>query len=104
VEFRASDPNTIGMELEFQLLDAGTLDLVDGILALMDLYPHSPYVKPEVIQNTVEVASRVCCSIPELEGHLRGLVWVAGELSKARDDLVWRGHSPVRTVPGPDHA
>jgi carboxylate-amine ligase len=64
----------IGMELEFQLLDAGTLDLVDGILPLMDLYQGSPYVKPEVIQNTVEVASRVCCTIPELEEHLRGLV------------------------------
>ena len=26
------------------------------------------------IQYTVEVASRVCCSIPEFETHLRGIV------------------------------
>jgi glutamate---cysteine ligase / carboxylate-amine ligase len=46
VDFRASDCPTIGMELEFQLLDARTLELADGILPLMDLYPGSPYVKP----------------------------------------------------------
>jgi len=62
------------MELEFQLLDASTLDLMDGILPLMDLYPSSPYIKPEFIQNTVEVASKVCASVPELEEHLRGIV------------------------------
>jgi carboxylate-amine ligase len=40
----------------------------------MDLYPGSPYVKPEVIQNTVEVASKVCASFPELGTHLRTIV------------------------------
>jgi carboxylate-amine ligase len=62
------------MELEFQLLDAHTLDLADAILPLMDLYPASPYVKPEVIQNTDEIASRVCCGIPELGEHLQEIV------------------------------
>jgi glutamate---cysteine ligase / carboxylate-amine ligase len=74
VNFKVSELRTIGMELEFQLLDAHTLDLADGILPLMDLYPGSSYIKPEVIQNTVEVASRVCCTNPELEAHLRGVV------------------------------
>lgn len=74
MDFRASEPRTIGMELEFQLLDAHTLDLADGILPLMDLYPGSSYIKPEVIQNTVEVASRVCCTVPELGAHLLGIV------------------------------
>jgi carboxylate-amine ligase len=74
MNFEGSNLHTIGMELEFQLLDARTLDLVDGILPLMDLYPGSANVKPEVIQNTVEVASKVCGSLPELDAHLRRIV------------------------------
>jgi carboxylate-amine ligase len=62
------------MELEFQLLDARTLELADGILPLVELYPDSPHVKPEVIQNTVEVASRVCFGVSELEEHVRSIV------------------------------
>ncbi|BAU47823.1 carboxylate-amine ligase [Sulfurifustis variabilis] len=73
MEFRPSSPDTIGMELELQLLDAGTLDLADGILPLMRLYPSSVYVKPEVIQNTVEIASKVCGGVAELEAHVRDI-------------------------------
>ncbi len=74
MEFKPSDPSLIGMELELQLLDAGTLDLKDGILPLMELYPGSPYVKPEFIQNTVEVASRICTSLGELESQIKSLI------------------------------
>lgn len=54
VDFRASDFPTIGMELEFQLLDARTLELADGILPLM---AGSPYVKPEVIKGCGGIGS-----------------------------------------------
>ncbi|HSK99811.1 MAG TPA: hypothetical protein VK869_05700 [Rubrobacteraceae bacterium] len=64
MDFRASDPRTIGMELEFQLLDAHTLDLVDGILPLMNLYPGSPYIKPEVVQNTTLQGSAHSLRVP----------------------------------------
>jgi carboxylate-amine ligase len=62
------------MEMEFQLVDKQTLDLVDGILPLMELYPGSVNVKPEMIQNTVEVASRPCKDTAELEHHMQSLV------------------------------
>ncbi|MFQ5468721.1 MAG: YbdK family carboxylate-amine ligase [Gammaproteobacteria bacterium] len=67
MEFHRSDPHTIGMELELQLLDSQTLDLVDSILPLIEFYPDSELVKPEFIQNTVEVASKVCKELEELE-------------------------------------
>ena len=51
MDFIPSDPDTIGMELELQLLDAGTLDLVDGILPLMEFFPDSEFIKPEFIQT-----------------------------------------------------
>lgn len=69
--FKASGVNTIGMEIEFQLLDSASLDLIEGILPLMRRYPDSRYIKPEFIQNTVEVASPVCHSIAELDQQLR---------------------------------
>lgn len=73
MRFKASKPLSIGVELELQLLDASTLDAVDGIMPLMEFYPHSPYVKPEFIQNTVEIASKVCSDLSELEAHIRSL-------------------------------
>lgn len=74
IEFKASEPLTIGLELELQLLDKRTLDLADGILPLMELFPGSEYVKPEFIQNTVEIASKPCSGIAELESHISSLV------------------------------
>src|ERR671919_982666 len=74
MEFKRSEPLSIGVELELQLLQAETLDLTDGILPLMEFYPDSPYVKPESIQNTVEITSKVCTSLNELKAHLTALL------------------------------
>jgi glutamate---cysteine ligase / carboxylate-amine ligase len=68
--FECSNPSFIGMEMEWQLLNNQSLDLTESILPLMALHPMAPYVKQEFIQNTVEVASRVCGSLAELETHL----------------------------------
>ncbi len=69
-----SNERTIGMEIELQLLDAGTLDLADAIISLMELYPENHYIKPEFIQCSVEVMSKVCRNIQELDLNLKYLV------------------------------
>ncbi len=74
VKFAPSSPTSIGMEMEFQLLDPVTLDLVDGILPLIQLYPDHPYIKPEFIQNTVEVCATICDDLEALETHFLSLV------------------------------
>jgi carboxylate-amine ligase len=71
MEFRAGEAHTVGMELELQLLDARTRDLVDGILSLVDRLKTSALVKPEMIQNTVEIISPVCRDGTELHAHMR---------------------------------
>lgn len=73
MEFTCSKPLTIGMELELQLLARDSLDQVEGILPLMEVFPDNPHVKPELIQNCVEITSKVCDSIDELESHLHVL-------------------------------
>jgi len=74
MDFRTSDPRTIGLEYEMQLLDRHTLDLRDGILPLLEFFPGNPHVKPESIQNTVEVITPVSFSVSDIHAHLTPLV------------------------------
>jgi carboxylate-amine ligase len=69
-EFIPSEPYSVGVELELQLIDSETFELVNGIKPLIELYPGSPYVKPEFIQNTVELASRVGRDVADVHQHL----------------------------------
>ena len=73
MQFKGSPTPTLGMEIEWQLLDPNTLDLVDGILPLIECYPH-PQIKPEYNQATVEVNSKVCANIQELEADIFSVV------------------------------
>lgn len=73
LKFAESGTDSIGMELEFQLLDKDSLDLVDGILPLMELCSDNEYLTPEFIQNTVEIASKKCLSIAELDAHFHNV-------------------------------
>lgn len=74
VQFQTSKPLTVGMELEFQLLNAKSLELADGIMPLLEYYPNSDNVQPEFIQETVEVVSDPCDDIAGLDAHVRELV------------------------------
>ncbi len=74
LEFQPSKPLTVGMELEYQLLNAETLELADGIMPLLECFPDSDNVQPEFIQETVEVVSDPCDDIAALEAHVRELV------------------------------
>ena len=72
-EFIPSEPLSVGVELELQLVDKESDELVNGIEPLIDLYPDSPYIKPEFIQNTVELASRVGDNVDDVHQHLLSL-------------------------------
>ena len=50
---------TVGVEWELQLLDGGSLDLRPGIIPLMEFFPHSDFVKPEMVQSCVELNSAI---------------------------------------------
>lgn len=74
LEFHPSRPLTVGVEVEYQLVNARSFEPADGILPLLEFYPNSDTIKPELVQQTVEVATRPCESIAELEAHLYELV------------------------------
>jgi len=71
MQFTPSPRPTVGIELELQLLDAESLDLKDGIVPLMRLFPDRMDVKPEFIQSSVEITSPVCECAGAAGRHLR---------------------------------
>ena len=74
LRFRPSSGPSIGMELEFQLLDPCSLDLVDGILPLLEICTDTPLIKAEFTQATVEINSKTCSGIRELEADVASTV------------------------------
>ena len=74
LDFRPSINQSIGMEIEFQLVDPVTFDLVNGILPLLELCTNNPRIKPEINQATVEINSRICSNIDELEKDVISIV------------------------------
>jgi glutamate---cysteine ligase / carboxylate-amine ligase len=73
VEFKGSKGPSLGIEIEFQLLEQEGLDLADGILLLLQNFS-PPYLSPEMNQCTVEINSKVCANIQELETDITAAV------------------------------
>jgi len=71
MRFEPSAKHTVGVEWELQLLDSSSLDLVDGIVPLMEFFPENRFVKPEFIQSCVELTSDVCANSSAAVEHLR---------------------------------
>ncbi len=68
-QFRQSPPS-VGLELEWQIIDRTTMDLSESVLSLIDLLPGDPSVKPEVIQTSVEAITPPAVSTAALRSGL----------------------------------
>jgi len=84
MRFEPSPKHTVGVEWELQLLDPESLDLIDGIIPLMEFFPEANYVKPEFIQSCVEITSSVsensAAAVEHLQRMLRSLLLRCTEL------------------------
>lgn len=87
MEFLGSDGRTVGVEIEFQILDGETYDLADGIVGILEGTGRPGNIKAEFNQGTVEIASDVCGSVGELEADVWGHF---GELREAAEGLGYR--------------
>ncbi|GBE00317.1 carboxylate-amine ligase YbdK [bacterium BMS3Abin07] len=72
-EFNSSPLPTIGVELELQLIDAGTLDLTNiAETVLGQIHPSfEKRIKQEFIQSMIEINTGICSSVSEVENDLR---------------------------------
>ena len=81
IPFVSSAPNTLGIELELQLIDPTSYDLTaasDELLAQMANHPIADRVKPEITRSMIELNSSV-------HEHPMGLL---AEMREMRDALV----------------
>ena len=81
IDFARSEPFTLGVELEFQILDTRTLDLVPRVEQLFSRFrePEKSRIAHEFLQSIFEVQTGVCGHIAEAEKDLRYIIEVAEE-------------------------
>lgn len=83
IVFRTSRPLTIGVELEFQVLDRHTLNLAPRAPDILETVPPelSERIKPEFIRSMIEVNTVVCDSMADAEANLADLCRQAQKLA-----------------------
>ena len=85
--FGKSDPYTLGVEEEYQLLDRSSFDLVqhiDTVLAAVEGHELEPQINPELMQSVLEIATPVCHTPADI---MRELVKLRGYVCEvARDN------------------
>jgi carboxylate-amine ligase len=83
-------PFTIGIEEELMLIDAESLDLSQGVEAILAAVPEDipGYVKPELMQSVLEVATRPCDDLATAGEQLRALRLEVARLAEERGMLI----------------
>jgi carboxylate-amine ligase len=82
--FGQSDPYTLGVEEEYMLLDAATLDLVqhiDTVLASIEGHELEQRITAELMQSVLEIATPVCRTPADVHRELRKLRTYVGEVA-----------------------
>ena len=70
--FAANQTHTIGVEIELQLVDGGTLALSNSIQQLLERTPDKweGKIKPELMQSYCEFNTGICSTVREVERDL----------------------------------
>ncbi len=81
--FSSSKAYTLGVELEFQLVDQTTLDLVPRVQAILDnLAPGgSKRIAPEFLQSIIEVQTGVCDCVTEVAADLGRTIQIVEDVA-----------------------
>ena len=84
ITFNGSPNPTLGVELELQILDPQTKNLVSGASRIIERAQDDVHVKPELIQSTIELNTNVCPNVAavriELSERIRQLLALCDEL------------------------
>lgn len=70
LEFRGSQDHTLGVELEYQLVDRKSRNLVQRGPQLLAALQEDSWAKPELFQSTIEINTRVCRDVREVRQDL----------------------------------
>lgn len=70
IRFNGSAGPTLGVELELQLLDPVTKNLVSGASRILERSRPEDHVKPELIESTIEINTGVCPDVAAVRRDL----------------------------------
>ncbi len=70
INFNGSPNPTVGVELELQIIDPETKNLVSGAQQILAKTDDSDHVKAELIQSTIELNTDVCTNISAVRTDL----------------------------------
>lgn len=71
IEFQTAGTLTLGVEIELQLIDKTTLNLLPRAEELLKATTHLPRVKPEFYLSTIEINTNKCNTVQEVESDFR---------------------------------
>jgi carboxylate-amine ligase len=70
ITFNSSPKPTIGVELELQILDPETRNLVQGAPKILERHEGEPWIKPELLESTIEINTGICETAAEVKEDL----------------------------------
>ncbi len=89
LEFKNSKPLTLGVELEFQLIDPETRDLKPSAQEILNsIGERSHKIKSEIFQSMIEVETDVCQNAREAEADLLGTVALLSAVCQNHETLI----------------
>jgi len=69
--FTPSEPLTLGVEVELQIIDPESKDLVPLSPGFFErLGPDNPHIRPEIIQSMIEVSTGICKTVADVRRDL----------------------------------
>lgn len=91
IEFRASSPFTLGVEIELQIIDRTSFNLVPRAPEILAMVPAElkERIKPEFIKSMIEVNTEVCSDMDQVRENLARLIRLAEELAAKNNCLLF---------------
>jgi len=91
IQFKSSKPFSLGVEIELQVLDRKSLNLVSRAPEILAMVPDNltDRVKPEFIRSMLEVNTEICANMEEVKENLKHLIRQAENLAHKNDCLLF---------------
>ena len=70
ITFNGSPDPTLGVELELQILDPKTKNLVSGAPRILEEAKDDVHIKPELIESTIELNTDICANVADVRQEL----------------------------------
>lgn len=82
LNFNSSKPNTLGVEIELQIIDPETKELANGSPKILEFAEGDTHIKQELFQSVIELNTDVCQNIDDVRNDLEHRLPILINLAK----------------------